>query len=177
VIATRALRRDMAGAAAFAAGVCLGDMIAILAIAFGLGVVLESRADLLAALRFAGVAYLLWLAGRIWAGSGGSEAEGLPAPNRAAAAAAGTALCLGNPSTFFFYLMLLPSAAPGGLSDFASVASVMLVSLAVVGMILGAVVLLAGRASRVAIVPSSSAAFGRAMALLLVGTAVWLALG
>lgn len=172
VIVTRTLAKDLRGAAAFAAGVCLGDAVAILAIALGIGAWTQGNPEWLAALRFGGVAYLLWLSYQIWRDSQpGTRANG-PRRGVLASMAAGTALCLGNPATFIFYLFLLPTAAPEGLSDPRTLLLVLLVSLAAVGTALGAMTLLAGQLRCIISTPRASMVFGRLMAVILASTSV-----
>lgn len=172
VIVTRTLGHDLRGAAGFAAGVCLGDAVAILAVALGVGGWTQGNPEWLAVLRFGGVAYLLWLSFQIWRDS--QPAAGAKGPRRGilASVAAGAALCLGNPATFLFYLLLLPTAAPEGLSDPATLLTVLGVSLAAVGSALGAMTLLAGQLRRIIATPRASMIFGRAMAVILASTSV-----
>ena len=86
--------------------------------------------------------------------------------------AAGAALCLGNPATFVFFLLLVPTAAPGGITDASTLATVLLVSLAGVATGLGGVTLLAGQLRRIIATPRSAMIFGRLMAVLLASTSV-----
>jgi len=174
VIVTRTLSHDLRGAAAFAAGVCLGDMIAILVIALGFGAWSQGSPEWLAVLRFAGVAYLLWLSLQIWRDSQPGGATKGPRRGVLASTGAGVALCLGNPATFVFYLLLLPSAAPEGLSSTGALIGVLLVSLAAVGTALGGMTLLAGQLRRIITTPAASAMFSRLMAVLLATTSMFL---
>lgn len=174
VVAARSLDRDERGAFAFVAGICLGDALAILAIAVGLGAWAEGRPEWLAAARWAGAGYLLWTARGIWLDSGRAGAAAPARRGLLLSAGAGAALCLGNPATFFFQMTLLPSVAPAGASDAGRLALAALVAVAAVGAALGLVILLARRAQRLVASPEASARFGRAMALCVGGAALWL---
>ena len=78
VIIARTLGRDSKGAAAIATGFCAGFVIAVLAVALGIGVWAQSRPDILSLGKYFGVAYLLWLAVGMWNGrsSANSAASG-----------------------------------------------------------------------------------------------------
>ncbi|MGL6211168.1 MAG: LysE family transporter, partial [Paracoccaceae bacterium] len=62
MLVARALGRDSGGAAAFAAGLCAGDVLAMCAVAVGVGVWAQDRPELLSVVKYLGVAYLLWVA-------------------------------------------------------------------------------------------------------------------
>ena len=176
IVAARSLDRDSHGAAAFAAGVCIGDMIAIVAVAIGFGAWTAKQPQLLALIRYAGVAYLLWIAARTWLDSMKDELEGAMPQRRGIvlSAVAGVALCLGNPTTFLFHMLLLPSVAPAGLADMGRLVVVMLVALAAVGLVFAVAILLARRAKRLLASPASSARFSRFLSATIAATSLWL---
>ncbi len=172
VILTRTLTHDHGGAAGFTAGVCLGKMVAIFAIAAGLGVWAKDSTQWLKLFQVGGSAYLLWLAAKMWQ----AVHLGL-SPNRQrrgwiGATTAGAAFSLCSPFTFLFYLMVLPSVIPGGLNDPSTLTVVILVTVAVVGGLLTTVMLLAHRFRRIVSSPGASIAFSRGMAILLAGTSL-----
>lgn len=172
VIITRTLTRDIARAAGFTVGVCLGKLIAILAISVGLGVWATNSAEWLMIFRLAGAAYLLWLAAQIW--QSGCIGLGSERPQRGwiGATTAGATFSLCSPFTFVFYLMVLPTVIPGGMNDPSALFMVVVVTMAVVGGVLTAVMLLAYHFRRIVSSPAASAAFGRGTAMLLAGTSV-----
>jgi threonine/homoserine/homoserine lactone efflux protein len=167
VIITRTLTHDLGGAAGFTAGVCLGKMLAILAIAVGLGVWAEDSAQWIKLFRVAGSAYLLWLAFQMWQAAYAGLGPERPRRGWVSATTAGTAFSLFSPFTFVFYLMVLPSVIPTGLNHPSSVTVVMLVTVAVVGGLMTAVMLLAHRFRRIVSSPGASIAFNRGMAVTL----------
>lgn len=172
VVITRTLTSDIGGAAGFTAGVCVGKLFAIIAISLGLGVWVADDAQWLKLFQFAGAAYLLWLAAQMWQ----SVHTGL-GPQRyrrgwIAATSAGAAFSLCSPFTFVFYLMVLPSVIPSGTNDPSALVVIVMVTVAVVGGVLMAVMLLAHQFRRIVSSPGASIAFSRGMAVLLVGTSV-----
>lgn len=172
IVVTRTLSCDSRGAAAFAAGVCMGDVIAILAIALGLGVWIQGSPEWLAVLKFGGVTWLLWLAFQIWRDSDTGIAASSARRGGLASAGAGVALCLGNPATFVFYLVLLPSVAPEGLAHSDTLLPILLASILAVGASLSAMILLATRLRRILVSPSANSVLSRVMAVMLAAAAV-----
>lgn len=176
IVAARSLDRDSRGAAAFAAGVCIGDMIAIAAIAIGFGAWTEKQPQLLALIRYAGIAYLLWVAARTWLDSMKDERDSAMPQRRGIvlSAFAGVALCLGNPATFLFHMLLLPSVAPAGSADMGRLVVVMLVASAAVGLVFAGAILLARQATRLLASPASSARFSKFLSATIATTSLWL---
>jgi threonine/homoserine/homoserine lactone efflux protein len=77
---------------------------------FGLALVAAALHELFVVVKYAGVAYLIYLAWRMWrapTGSGALPAARADAPWRMFAA--GLAVTLGNPKIMMFYLALLPA--------------------------------------------------------------------
>lgn len=170
VILTRTLTHDLGGAAGFTAGVCLGKMIAILGISFGLGIWANESAQWVKLFRVAGATYLLWLAFRMWQPTYLGMAPERPRRGWVSATTAGAAFSLCSPFTFVFYLTVLPSVIPTGLNNPSSITVVMGVTVSVVGGLLTAVMLLAHRFRRIVSSPGASLAFNRGMAVTLVLT-------
>lgn len=168
VILTRTLTHDLGGAAGFTAGVCLGKMIAILAISFGLGIWANESAQWVKLFRVAGATYLLWLAFRMWQATYLGMAPERPRRGWVSATTAGAAFSLCSPFTFVFYLTVLPSVIPTGQNNPSSLTVVMVVTLSVVGGLLTTVMLLANRFRRIVSSPGASLAFNRGMAVTLV---------
>lgn len=138
-VLARALGRGLAGAPAFIAGFVVGDLIWLTLAAAGLAVLAKTAYTLFLVIRYAGAAYLLYLAWRLWrtparaleeADSGRRE--------RPLQLFLGTlALTLGNPKTMVFFLAVLPTVVelkrltPGGFVEIALV--ILLVLPAVLG--------------------------------------------
>ena len=169
VIITRTITHDVGGAAGFTAGVCLGKLIAILAISVGLGVWAAESAQWL---EVAGAAYLLWLAARMWQSAHIGLGPERPRRGWIGATAAGTAFSLCSPFTFVFYLMVLPSVIPSGMNNPSALTVVVMVTVAVVGAVLTTIMLLAHQFRRIVSSPGASIAFSRGTAVILVATSV-----
>jgi threonine/homoserine/homoserine lactone efflux protein len=109
-VVARGLGQGMAAAPAFVAGFVVGDLILFTLAATGLAVIAKSFEALFLTIKYAGCAYLLWMAWKIWT-----------APVKAADVAAAAAkvrswpsflgslsLTLGNPKAIVFFLSLMP---------------------------------------------------------------------
>ena len=149
VLVARSLGSDAKGATAFATGLCLGDVLAVCAIAMGVGGLAESRPEWFAAAKYAGIAYLLWLAIRIWSDNSMMSAKQTRNGGWLASTGAGVALCLGNPSTVLIYMLLLPSVAPAGIRSAQQLSVVLLVTFAAVGVVFFGAILLARQFNRI----------------------------
>jgi threonine/homoserine/homoserine lactone efflux protein len=106
----RALARGMHGTPAFIAGLVAGGLAWFAIAATGLAVLASTFASVFVAIRYAGAAYILWLAWKFW------TAPARPIDIEAPAAAehgrmflAGLSVNLGNPKNIVFFLALLPT--------------------------------------------------------------------
>jgi threonine/homoserine/homoserine lactone efflux protein len=174
VLVARSLGRDTRGATAFAAGLCLGDVLAVSAVAMGIGGLAETSPEWFAAAKYAGVAYLLWLALRIWNDTGMMSGGATRGGTLLASTGAGVALCLGNPSTVLIYVLLLPTVAPGGIGSVQDLSTMLLVTFAAVGAVFFGAVLLARQFNRVISSPASSTLLSRGTAAVIALTSVWM---
>lgn len=110
-IVARVLGRGHSGLAPFIAGYVVGDLSWFTLAATGMAM-LERNAHLLfLVIRYAGAAYLLWLAYKIWAAPATLPEEHAPPPRERGIQAflASLSLTLGNPKPMIFYLVLLPT--------------------------------------------------------------------
>jgi threonine/homoserine/homoserine lactone efflux protein len=111
-LAALALAQGRRAGLAAVAGVTLGLTLLGVASAFGAGLLMQSVPAAGPVLRWAGVAYLLWLAWDAWRGTSGNETgEIAPSFRR------GLIVNLLNPKAAVFYIAVLPlfvgEAAPG----------------------------------------------------------------
>lgn len=93
-----------------ALGIALGDLIYLTGAVLGLAYVAQAFGAVFLTLKYAGAAYLLYLAIRFWTGSAGLGA--IKAERTEAGMASflsGLTLTLGNPKVMVFYLALLPA--------------------------------------------------------------------
>ena len=93
-----------------ALGIALGDLIYLTGAVLGLAYVAQAFGAVFLALKYAGAAYLLYLAVRFWTGSAGLGAiKAERAEGGMASFLSGLTLTLGNPKVMVFYLALLPA--------------------------------------------------------------------
>lgn len=94
----------------FIAAMWIGEVIWLTMAMAGLTVLAQSFHFAFHVLKWLGIAYLCWLAFKMWRQPVGSEAESLPRRSSAMSMfGAGMALTLGNPKIMVFYIALLPS--------------------------------------------------------------------
>ena len=148
-LVARVLARGTGGMPAFIAGFVTGSLVWFTVAATGLSVLASSFATVFIAIRYAGAAYLLYLAWKLWtaparpSGTADASPEG-----RARLFLAGLAINLGNPKVIVFFLALLPTVVDlGALTPFgfAQLAATIIVLAATV---LGAYAAAAARARR-----------------------------
>src|SRR5262245_31649889 len=97
----------------FAVGLVLGDVLWLGAAAFGLSAIAAQAHEVMVVLKYAGAAYLLYLAYRMWtAPAAGFTASAGAHRLRWGSVAGGLAMAVSNPKTMLFYLALLPNLIP-----------------------------------------------------------------
>jgi len=174
VLVARSLGNDWKGATAFAAGLSLGEVIAVVAVVLGLGIWAESKPELLATAKYVGVVYLLWLALRMWNDRSGIASAQLRRSGWLASVCAGVALCLGNPATLLMQMVLLPIVAPQGAFTPAQVGLVVLITFAAFGIVFFGTVPLARQLNRIVSSPGASNRVNRVTAAAIAATSVWI---
>jgi threonine/homoserine/homoserine lactone efflux protein len=174
VLVARSVAGDARGACSFAAGLCTGDVIAVLVVALGIGVWVQEQPELLQLAKLGGVAYLLWIAHQMWtAQPHGGTANG-PRQSGLASIGAGLALCLGNPSTLLIYMLLLPGVMPDGVGRAETLGMLTVVTLAAVALVFFGTILLARQLNRIFGSSSRSVLGGRFMAAVVGLTSIWI---
>ena len=102
----RVLACGLGGAVRLCIGLVLGELFWLSCAILGAAALAARHQGLFVAIRYAGVAYLLWLAWKLWHAppvatvAGDRDDARLPF--------AGLAIALGNPKTMLFYVALLP---------------------------------------------------------------------
>ncbi len=175
-LVARVLTRGVRDVLPFLAAMWLGEVLWLTLAVAGLAAIAETLHLLFAAIKWAGIAYLLYLAWRMWT----APAAIGPAPPVADRSPwgmflAGLAVTLGNPKIVVFYLALLPSLVDLGaitLLGWAQLALTLLVVL--VGIDLGWA-LLAVKARGFLRSPRSVRLANRASAATMTGAAVAIA--
>ena len=107
-LVTRVLGRGLGGAAAFIAGYVVGDIAWLVAAGTGLSVLASACAGLFIALRYAGAAYLVYVAWKM-ATAPVAVGEAAAVASRGWRAFFGSlSLTLGNPKVMIFFLSIMP---------------------------------------------------------------------
>jgi threonine/homoserine/homoserine lactone efflux protein len=108
-IVARVLGRGLSGIGPFIAGFVVGDLVWFALAATGLAVLAHEFAALFSTIRCLGVAYLLWLAWRIWRTSTDAPEDAIAASDHDLRLFFGAlSLTLGNPKVIVFFLSIMP---------------------------------------------------------------------
>ncbi len=176
-LVARVLARGTQGAPAFIAGFVAGALAWFTLAASGMALLAAVLAPVFLAIRYAGAAYLLWLAWKLW------HAAPRATPLRDAAPDGhgplfllGLAINLGNPKVILFFLALLPtvvdltSLTPLGFIELAGLVALLAAS------VLSAYALVASRARRLLTTPRAQRMVNRGSAAVVAGAAASIAL-
>ncbi|MES2752219.1 MAG: LysE family translocator [Pseudomonadota bacterium] len=178
-LAALSLSQGIRAGLAAVAGIALGLSVYGVAATLGLSAIIDSSRFLYETLRWAGVAYLLWLAWDAWA----AEREVSPAARSYPDVSSWTAFRRGlitnllNPKAAVFYVAVLPDFIRVGKVSVATqtlILSAIYVSIATAIHLM--IVLLASRMQRIIETPDKRRNIRRALAVLLAAIAVWFAL-
>jgi threonine/homoserine/homoserine lactone efflux protein len=169
-LATVALAKGRRPALLAVAGVAVGLALSGLAAALGLAAIAVSYPLLLQLLRYAGIAYLLWLAFDTWREPRESGDEELASFQR------GLIANLLNPKAFAFYLSVMPNFLPDGETTSIPVTLVFVaVYVAIATFVHTGIVLAADRMRLLLGSAASRLIVRRVLALGLVAVAIWFA--
>lgn len=112
-VVARALGGGFRGAFPMVLGLVVGDLVYLSFAVFGLAAIAQSFGTVFLVIKYAGAAYLLYLAWKLWTAKPGSEAVTSRAADRwSRTVLAGLSLTIGNPKVMVFYLALLPTLVP-----------------------------------------------------------------
>lgn len=178
-LAQVALDRGRLAGLSVVAGVALGlTTIGALA-ALGLGALIDSNEWVYQALRWAGAAYLLWLAWDAWQAASQEEAGMAPSSARIGTLfGRGLIANLLNPKAAVFYVAMLPQFLKPELGSLGWQLGVLTAAYVIVATLIhGLVVLLADAARRSLIDEARMLVVRRFLALSLVAVAVWFLAG
>lgn len=174
VLVSRSVGHDSKGAMALAFGYCIGDVVAVLAVVFGIGIWAANRPELLSFGKYLGVAYLLWLAVGMWNGGPVAAACAQQKTSWLGSITAGIAICLGNPATLLVFMILLPILAPSGFVSAGQITMALTITFLAAAAVFFGTVLLARQISGLIASPSSTKLVSRVSAAALALTSVWL---
>ena len=173
-IVARVLGRGTHGTPAFIAGFLVGDLIWFTFAATGLAMLAQAAYTVFVVVKFAGAAYLLYLAYRLWTAPavplGDAPVERRERPLQLFMGS--LALTLGNPKTMVFFLAVLPTVVElkhltvGGFFEIA------LVICCVLPLVLGSYAFFAGRARKHLSRPQSVRWVQRGTGVVMAGAAV-----
>jgi threonine/homoserine/homoserine lactone efflux protein len=147
-IVARVIGRGAHGAAAYGAGFVLGDLIWLTVAILGLAVVASAFAQVFVIIKYAGAAYLLYLAYRMWT----APAQAIDVmgdtrhEKRGRLFLTGLAISLGNPKVMAFYVALLPSLVDITRVSVVGFAELVAICVAVLTVVLSSYILAAARA-------------------------------
>jgi threonine/homoserine/homoserine lactone efflux protein len=174
----RVLARGLNGAPAYIAGFVAGDLIWFGAAAMGLTAIAAAFQPLITTIRFAGAAYLLYLAVRLFtagpAGFDDGKSDSAPSPPIENFGAA-LALTLGNPKIIIFFVALLPAVLDLKSLSFQSAVIIAVLMSFVLSAILGGYALLAHRARQFLRNPRAIRAMNITTGAVMAGAAVAIA--
>lgn len=150
-ILARVIGRGTAGVPAFIGGIVLGDITWLAIAVLGLSFVANSFEMIFALIKYAGAAYLLFIAYRLWTAPAKpvdvddvGKVDGQPLRSFVG----GLLLTLGNPKTIAFYLALTPTLIDVSRIDLVSYAELAGIIAVVLVFVLGGYALAAARARK-----------------------------
>lgn len=176
-IVARVLGRGMQGAVAFTAGVAVGDVIWLTVAILGLAALAQTFHGVFLIVKYAGAAYLLYLAWKLWTAP--AEAREVDADTRREHPAklflAGLAVTMGNPKVMVFNLALLPTLLDLARVTALGYAELVLVTLCVLAVVFATYIGLAARARRLFTSPRAIRLVNRGTGAVMVGAAAAIA--
>lgn len=157
-------------------GLVLGDMIYLTAVILGLAFVAQTFQEAFMVLKFAGAAYLLYIAWKLWtAGLLPQDLQAKKSTSIGMSFLSGLFITLGNPKTMLFYVALVPTLIDIrgiGLSEYALLIGL---TFTVLMAVLLPYILLASKARALLKRPSALTILNRTAAGILAGTAAMIA--
>lgn len=160
----------------FAAGIVAGDLIWFSCTALGLAVLTQGFHGLFVAIKYAGCAYLLYLAWKLWTAP--AEAPRQPPSARGEGLRlffGGIALTLGNPKVMVFFLSILPLVVDLGRMTMLAFVEVALLLTLIIGSTMLAYAYAADRARRLVASPTAMRRINRLTGGVMAGAAAAIA--
>jgi threonine/homoserine/homoserine lactone efflux protein len=172
-IVARVLGRGPKEAVAFSIGVALGDVVWLTFAILGLAALAQAFHEVFLVIKYAGAAYLLYIAYKIWTAPAVAKdvkpEAGTEHPTKLLLG--GLALTLGNPKTIVFYLALLPTILDLTRITVLGYAELVVATLSVVGVVFAGYIVLAARARQLFTTPKAIRILNRTTGALLAGAA------
>ncbi|MBM6594080.1 LysE family translocator [Microvirga pudoricolor] len=176
-IVARVLGRGPRGAVAFSIGIALGDVVWLTFAIVGLAALAQTFHGVFLAVKYAGVAYLLFIAYKLWT----APAEALDTRGDTAGESpaklllGGVALTLGNPKTIMFYMALLPTLLDLDRITALGYAELVAATLVVLGVVFAGYIVLAARVRRIFTSARSIRRLNKGTGAIMVGAAAAIA--
>jgi len=173
-VLTRSLTHGMRGAPAFIAGFLIGDLIWFAGASAGLAALAQTAQTVFLVVRYAGAAYLLYLAYRLWTAPAQPLAVGdTHASEKPLRLFLGSlSLTLGNPKPMIFFVALLPTVVHLRGLHFVDYLFIALAITVILPLVLGGYALAASRARRFFRKPSSIRLLNRGAGTAMAGAAL-----
>lgn len=111
-VVARALGGGFKGAFPMVLGILAGDLVYFVFAVFGLAAIATWFGPVFTIIRWAGAAYLLYIAYKFWTARPGAEQMKPKNEDSWRTFLAGFSLTMGNPKTIVFYLAILPTVIP-----------------------------------------------------------------
>jgi threonine/homoserine/homoserine lactone efflux protein len=176
-LVARALGTTFIESLAMAVGIALGDLVFLTAVVLGLSVVAQTFGFVFVVIKYAGAAYLMWMAWKIW--RSGIIRTDVQAARKASvfqALISGLMVTLGNPKAMLFYLALVPTIIDITTITFTDYAILMVLSVAVLLVVTIPYIALAAKARDLLRHPKALQRLNRLSATFLAGTAGYIAI-
>lgn len=175
-LVARVLSRGWRDVLPFVAAMWIGEVAWLLMALAGLSTLAQTFQAGFALLKWAGVAYLVWMAIQMWRAPVAAEGASLPAKGSGwAMFGAGMAVTLGNPKIMVFYLALLPSLIDMRVAGPLEALSMALVAVATLAVVDGVWIAMAQRARALLRTPRAMRLSNRLSAAVMGGAAAAIA--
>jgi threonine/homoserine/homoserine lactone efflux protein len=176
-IVARVLGRGVNPAIPFAAGVAVGDVVWLTLAVCGLAVLAQTFHVVFLAVKWIGIAYLLYLAWKLWTAPVSAQEIAADARQEGQITLflAGLAVTMGNPKVMVFYLALLPTILDLTTVSLLEYGELVIVTLVILALVFGLYIGLAARARRMFTSPKAIRLVNRTSATAMTGAAAWVA--
>jgi threonine/homoserine/homoserine lactone efflux protein len=176
-LVARALGTTFAESLAMAVGISLGDLVFLTAVVLGLSVVAQTFGFVFIIIKYAGAAYLIWMAWKIWkSGIVRTDVQAAGKANVFQALLSGLMVTLGNPKAMLFYLALVPTIVDITTITFTDYLILLVVSVAVLLVVTIPYIALAAKARDLLRHPKALKRLNQFSATFLAGTAGYIAI-
>lgn len=177
-IVARVLGRGTQGAVAFTTGVALGDIVWLTCAVLGVAALAHTFGDVFLVIKYAGAAYLLYLAWKMWTAPARPHTVNTADVRREHPMRlflGGLSVTLGNPKVMVFYLALLPNLLDLQHVTAVGYLEVVAITLAVLTCVFSAYIGLAVRARRLLTSQRAVKAMNRSTSVIMAGAAITIA--